>query len=228
MMLTTVIAVYRAYETSKLYRNLKLRGALIENKQLHLLPQEQVYNTINGAWNLSGEQGNIGTFFITNIRVVWIANMNEAFNVSIPYVQILNVKIRDSKFGYAMVIETTIQSGNYVLGFRIDPLEKLQECAKEIQNLHKIFSANPILGVSIERTKEVVQEQERYASVTSPTVEDSEIDTSVKSDACVSYYADGETGDTHTCDKPVFSKELGIAIEPLKSNYTLQSLWKVL
>lgn len=55
-----------------------------------------------------------------------------------------------------MVIETTIQSGNYVLGFRIDPLEKLQETAKEIQNLHKLFTANPILGVSIERTKEVV------------------------------------------------------------------------
>ncbi|KAL1246980.1 hypothetical protein QQF64_034674 [Cirrhinus molitorella] len=29
---TSVIAVHRAYETSKMYRDLKLRGALIQNK----------------------------------------------------------------------------------------------------------------------------------------------------------------------------------------------------
>jgi len=36
----------RAYETSKLYREVKMRGALLENKQLKLLPQEQIYNTV--------------------------------------------------------------------------------------------------------------------------------------------------------------------------------------
>lgn len=46
----------RAYETSKLYRDLKLRGALVENKTLRLLPQEQVYSKVNGVWNLSSDQ----------------------------------------------------------------------------------------------------------------------------------------------------------------------------
>jgi len=36
-------------------------------------------------------QGNLGTFFITNVRIVWHANMNESFNVSIPYLQIVSV-----------------------------------------------------------------------------------------------------------------------------------------
>ena len=36
----------RAYESSKLYRDLKLRGALILNKQLRLLPLEQVYDKV--------------------------------------------------------------------------------------------------------------------------------------------------------------------------------------
>lgn len=36
----------RAYETSKMYRELKLRGALIYNKQLRLLPLEQVYDKV--------------------------------------------------------------------------------------------------------------------------------------------------------------------------------------
>lgn len=120
---TTVISVHRAYETSKLYRDLKLRGALIHNKQLRLLPQEQVYNKVNGVWNLSSDQGNLGTFFITNVRLVWHANINESFNVSIPYLQMKSVKIRDSKFGLALVVESSQQSGGYVLGFRIDPTD---------------------------------------------------------------------------------------------------------
>jgi len=46
----------RAYETSKLYRELKLRGAIVDNKQLRILPQEQKYNMIDGVYNLSSDQ----------------------------------------------------------------------------------------------------------------------------------------------------------------------------
>lgn len=51
-----VLLCHRAYETSKMYRDLKLRAALIQNKQLRLLPREQVYDKINGVWNLSSDQ----------------------------------------------------------------------------------------------------------------------------------------------------------------------------
>ena len=54
----------RAYETSKLYRDLKLRGALINNKQLRLLPQEQVYDKVTGVWNLSSDQVFRGLFLL--------------------------------------------------------------------------------------------------------------------------------------------------------------------
>ena len=46
----------RAYETSKLYRDLKLRGSIVRDGELMLLPAEQIYTRINGVWNLSGEQ----------------------------------------------------------------------------------------------------------------------------------------------------------------------------
>ncbi len=68
----------------------------------------------------------MGTLYITNIRVIWHANMNENYNVSLPYLQIVRqnsfyfeivlliviifqraVKVRESKFGVALVIETT-------------------------------------------------------------------------------------------------------------------------
>ena len=39
------------------------------------------------------------------------------------------VRIRDSKYGMALVLETSDFSGGYVLGFRV---EKLEEAFKEI------------------------------------------------------------------------------------------------
>ena len=53
---TTVQAVYRAYDTSRLFRDLKLRGAIIKNGGLLMLPNEQLYNKVNGVWNLSSDQ----------------------------------------------------------------------------------------------------------------------------------------------------------------------------
>ncbi|XP_069396956.1 BBSome complex member BBS5 isoform X2 [Delphinus delphis] len=185
---TSVIAVHRAYETSKMYRDFKLRSALIQNKQLRLLPREHVYDKINGVWNLSSDQGNLGTFFITNVRIVWHANMNDSFNVSIPYLQIRSIKIRDSKFGLALVIESSQQSGGYVLGFKIDPVEKLQESVKEINSLHKVYSTSPIFGVDYEM-------EEKPQSLEALTVEqiqdDVEIDSDDHTDAFVAYFADG-------------------------------------
>ena len=48
------------------------------------------------------------------------------------------VKVRDSKLGVAMVLESTDHSGGFVLGFRIDPYEKMKEMLQEIQSLHQV------------------------------------------------------------------------------------------
>lgn len=56
---------------------------------MKLLPQEAAYSRVNGVWNLSSETGNLGTLYITNIRVVWHSSMNTSFNVSIPYLQVM-------------------------------------------------------------------------------------------------------------------------------------------
>ena len=51
---TTVQAVFRAYETTKLYRDLKLRSDdIIRDKTLNLLPHEQVFKHVQGVLNLS-------------------------------------------------------------------------------------------------------------------------------------------------------------------------------
>ena len=59
-----------------------------------------------------------------------------------------------------------VQSGGYVLGFRIDPVEKLQQIAKEIQNLHRVYSACPIFGVEFETEDKVLHSDIHITSFT--------------------------------------------------------------
>lgn len=43
----------RAYETTRLYRELKMRGAIINDDQLKLLPLEEQYNKVRPGFCLS-------------------------------------------------------------------------------------------------------------------------------------------------------------------------------
>jgi len=219
---TTVQAVYRAYDTSRLYRDLKLRGAIIKDKSLVLLPQEQMYNRVAGVWNLSSDQGNLGTFFITNVRLVWHANLAENFNVSIPYLQMKTVRVRDSKFGPALVVETSPRCGGYILGFRMDPAEQLQVVFKEVSSLHTVFSNAPIFGVDYST-------EERAPSIDELKVprqqDDLEIvDDEEATDAFAAYFAEGHKANDH---EVAFSHELGLAIEKLPDGVTAKSMWAV-
>ncbi len=83
--------MYRSYESSRLYRDIKLRGSILRDEELITLPLEQIFTKVTGVWNLSAEQGNLGTLYITNVRIVWHANLANNFNVSLPYWQIVRI-----------------------------------------------------------------------------------------------------------------------------------------
>ena len=47
----------RAFTSSKTYRDLKLRSAILHgDKQLKVLPKEEIVSTVHGVWNLSSDQ----------------------------------------------------------------------------------------------------------------------------------------------------------------------------
>lgn len=221
---TTCMSVLRAYETTKMYRDLKLRCSLVRDGELSLLPLENVYSKLSGVWNLATDQGNLGTFIITNVRIVWHANLAHNFNVSIPYMQIKSIRLSRSKFGKAMVIETSAKTGGggYILGFRIDPAEKLEDVCQECQSLHKVHSAEPIFGVqwSVEEVPEVVtQPLPRVIDNIDIIDQDAEGGTSI-----YSYFADPNK----IRDREVqFDADLGLAIEAPPEGATTKELWRV-
>jgi Bardet-Biedl syndrome 5 protein len=108
-----VFDVYKIYQASQLYRELKLRSCILSEGKLKILPQEQIFKQLNGVYNLSSDQGNLGSFIFTNVRLVWFADLNHSFNISLPYMQIVSIKLRESKYGLALVIMTAQTAGNY-------------------------------------------------------------------------------------------------------------------
>uniref|UniRef100_A0A674B0Z7 Bardet-Biedl syndrome 5 n=1 Tax=Salmo trutta TaxID=8032 RepID=A0A674B0Z7_SALTR len=212
---TSVIA------TSKMYRDLKLGGALIQNKQLRFFPREEVYDKINGVWNLSSDQGNLGTFFLANVQIVWHANMNESFNISIPYLQILSIRIRDSKFGLALVI----QSSQQVIGIISNVtgsilLTVYHRITCRTSSLKR--STHSIFGVDYEMEK---KPQPLLELTVDQLPDDVEIEPDEQTDAFTAYFSHGNKQQDR---EPMFSEELGIAVEKLKEGFTLQGLWEVM
>lgn len=220
---TTVLAVWKAYDSSRSYRDLKLRSSIILDGDLALLPGESIYSRVPGVWNLSNDQGNLGTMYITNVRVAWFASMSENFNVSLPWIQIANIKTKDSKFGPAFMISTSSLAGNYNLGFRVDPDTKMKQLVQELQSLYQLYGNDPVLGVEF-RQENVASTDTRSVAV-KRVVDGQNFVQEAAFDSFAAYFAD--EGQKGVDRKPVYDKKIGLAVEKMKEGYTLESLWKV-
>lgn len=111
---TSIFEIYKMYQSTLMYRELKLRSAILTEGQLNILPQEQLYNRLNGIYNLSSDQGNIGTFIVTNVRLVWFADSNASFNISMPYIQMAVVSIWIEGFPFGFLNKIILDSNTGV------------------------------------------------------------------------------------------------------------------
>jgi Bardet-Biedl syndrome 5 protein len=58
-----------------------------------------------------------------------------------------SLRVRESKFGRALVLETFAKAGGYILGFRVDPQDRINEVYQEVHSLYQIYSVTPMFGV---------------------------------------------------------------------------------
>lgn len=85
----TVLAVHRAYETSKMYRELRLRGALLVNKELKLLPQEQVYTKVGGEALETDRLTVIWNEVFFSLAILFLLQQNGVWNLSSEQVMVV-------------------------------------------------------------------------------------------------------------------------------------------
>lgn len=110
-----------------------------------------------------------------------------------------------------------------MLGFRIDPEEKLQTLYKELVSLHEVYTHSPIYGVEYKWSTNKQETQKNNSLVDDSEMVEDEPRNEI-SNALMSYLTDGQRAN----GQPVYSSELGLAIESIKDGYTLQKLWEVI
>ncbi|KAG5484892.1 hypothetical protein LSCM4_07665 [Leishmania orientalis] len=247
----TIRAVWNAYESTRVYRELRVRSAVVQHGNLILLDGENVISRTAGVSSVSKDEGHLGTFIVTNIRVVWFST-TESFNVSVPYLQFVGLRSQMSKFGQALVIETSSYAGNFVLGFRIDPEEKLDEMYTEISTLWRTWTARPLLGMKValhdRMTEGMISDAlgveeagadgesghgehplgSGLACASGSTrlerqMEGQNVVQAAPADAFAAYYADDSQKGSDR--RPVYERSIGLAVEKLRKGATIQSLW---
>jgi len=218
---TSFQSTLRSYESTKLFRDFKIRGAIIQDKELIPLPSEQIYHKYSGVWNVSNDQGQVGFFYISNIRIAWFATMAESYNVSLPYVQIRSIKKKESGNQQLVIIEISKLCGNYTLVFRS---EKSDEISSEISRLFRIYVENPVLGLEVSVQEAPVSAEASQAPRVFDDIEIIEPKYAGQSHASAAYCVSENTGAAQI----VFSEELGLAIEATPNNITIEQLWRII
>lgn len=120
------------------------------------------------------------------------------------------------------MIETTAQSGSYVLGFRIDPESKLEDVKQQLHSLWTVYSANPIFGVKFEQTQKALPLEQitiKHQPDMVEIIDDDDVDF-----FSAAYYADV---DKKSDLKPEYNKEIGLAVEAMPKGVTISQLWNV-
>lgn len=219
---SSVFDILRAYQSSAYYREMRLRSAIISKGHLNMLKQEEVINMVAGVWNLSSDQGNLGKLISTNIRLIWHADVNDSFNMSLPWLQIKSIELRNSKYGLALVIKCKERGGGYILGFRIDPSERLAEIYKELTSLHVVYTDNPILGIDYEKKKATVEQNNSPEDIV-------ELDESQLKEINHNFSAYSvDRQDKKEKPIPVYAAELGFAVEKPRDGLKLKDLFQVI
>lgn len=228
----------KAYESSRTYREAKLRSAIVNAKELILLPGERIFTRLEGVWNLSSDQGNLGVLITTNFRFVWFATFVENFNVSVPYSQIRTLELRETKNYPALVIQTGARAGALLLGFKIDDISTRQTVFTEISALREAAFEKPNYGVHVDaiegtdKTSSNAKSAPRAANIAvnedeKVIIDDRSAAGDSRSDALALYFTGGADASSGV-DGPrsiIFSPLLGLAVEQPPAGLTLERLW---
>ena len=115
------------------------------------------------------------------------------------------------------------RSGGYILGFRIDPLSKLEEVYREITSFHLVYIKSPNFGVNMD-----IDISKKNEITIAATKSDQEADVVLNDDTSVDVLANYLVSSKKDKDKhPVYNSELGLAVEELPEGITVKSLWNI-
>ncbi|XP_049846563.1 Bardet-Biedl syndrome 5 protein homolog [Schistocerca gregaria] len=138
--------IFRAYTSTRSYRDVLYNSDIIENRQLRVLPYEQIFGNVDGVWNLNYVEKPCGTFVLSNIRFIWFADENETNNLSVPFLCVEKVAVVPTEYGHAFHIEVIDEGKVYGWRFKTEPEEKQQFLLGNLCGHLVQFKEHPFVG----------------------------------------------------------------------------------
>jgi hypothetical protein len=86
-------------------------------------------------------------FYVSNVRIVWYSTQLDSFNVSLPWIHVKNIKIKETKNGKLIFFEINKHSGGNVLAFKFN--DNVDTIFKELQGYHYSYLEVPVFGIDI-------------------------------------------------------------------------------
>jgi hypothetical protein len=82
--------------------------------------------------------------------------------------QVKHIKSQQTKFGTVLVVETVPQPQRLLLGFQINPIEKLNELLQQTASLLQLNHSKPVFGIRVDHIidPDIIEEPEEEASIT--------------------------------------------------------------
>ena len=143
--------ILKLYEEGRIYREMKQNTEDIldkENKKLIFLKSEKMMETYKSiSINVNNENdtinnkiGNIGTLYLTNLRIIWINDKKDSYNLSLPYVQISSIiGENNSSFGISLKIRLSRLYNNFIILFYSNNGKMDEQFCEEFKKKLKIF-----------------------------------------------------------------------------------------
>ena len=235
--------ILKLYEEGRIYREMKQNTEDIldkENKNLMLLKTEKIMDSYkNISLNINNESdtinskvGNTGTLYLTNIRLIWINDKKDTFNLSLPYIQISSVRgDNHSSFGISLKFKLTKLYNNLIIFFYSSNNKFDEQFCEDFRKKVEKYLKTPIVGISLLKKVEGVQDKlkEKIGKIADIVYGQEEISDKIEDDQAGMVYLINEGRNKQSSINDIeFSKELGIACQKLPDNITIDDLWKII
>jgi Bardet-Biedl syndrome 5 protein len=240
-------SIYKGYEQSRLYRDMKMKGFLTQDKNLTALVKEKQLNKYPTVYIITPDnQALAGQFVITSVRIVWFSTSLDNYNISLPWINIKDIRVRDiNKHGKVIQFETSKLVGNTTISFKF--VDNIDGVLRELESSYNTYLQNPQFGVELVYSNEVSALNKPVAKPSDDVVEKqtSEVNKYIQNrkeddveivdtnyfnehSNLLYYMTSNPDGRKHTKNDIVFSTELGMAIERLPEGSNLENLWKII
>lgn len=243
------------YESGRMFRDFKFKTNLTKDKQLIKLLDESIIEMLNSVTFIQNDNSNVGQLAYSTIRFIWFSGNLDNYNLSVPWIQVTFIKMKDlAKYGKVLSIETTQFAGAMTILFY--PNEKnLDELYLAFNTMLDNSRNSPVLGIDIQKYLELNDRKSTSVSKTTGSSisntnnanvsltketfnkkikdkrdeEDEITDNNYINEISSSIvYAMNNQDKRNAITDIAFSPELGIAIERLPDGITIDKLWKII